>query len=104
MSDDKITEYLYLAKPYEDFSEFIKKKHNIVYTPHTIMVKTTKTATATNAPLDTPVLDTTIVVDTPVEKVEKVKKTPSEKKVSEKKTKTSKVVIILMVIFIMRVI
>ena len=39
------------------------------------MVKTTKTATATNAPLDTPVLDTTMVVDTPVEKVEKVKKT-----------------------------
>ena len=57
------------------------------------MVKTTKTATATNAPLDTPVLDTTLVVDTPVEKVEKVKKTPSDKKVSEKKTKTSKVVV-----------
>jgi chromatin remodeling complex protein RSC6 len=56
------------------------------------MVKTTKTATTTNAPLDTPVLDTTLVVDTPVEKVEKVKKTPTEKKVSEKKTKTTKVV------------
>ena len=57
------------------------------------MVKTTKTATATNAPLDTPVLDTTMVVDTPVEKVEKVKKTPAEKKVTEKKTKATKVVV-----------
>ena len=54
------------------------------------MVKTTKTATATNAPLDTPVLDTTMVVDTPVEKV---KKTPTEKKVTEKKTKATKVVV-----------
>jgi chromatin remodeling complex protein RSC6 len=57
------------------------------------MVKTTKTATATNTPLDTPILDTTMVVDTPVEKVEKVKKTPTEKKVSEKKSKASKVVV-----------